>query len=138
MLSLELLYYVAIMSSIFTKIINREIPAHIIYEDDQTLAFLDINPVQPGHTLVVPKAEVDHLQDLSDEDYAAVMITTKMLMSHLKEQMGTDRVCLKVEGFDVPHAHIHLIPANSGAEFFARPSAADPHELQLLAEQLYV
>jgi histidine triad (HIT) family protein len=124
------------MTSIFTKIINREIPAHIIYEDDQTLAFLDINPVQPGHTLVVPKLEVNHLHELPEEDYAAVMITTKMLMGYLQEQMGTDRVCLKVEGFDVPHAHVHLIPANSGTEFTAQPSAADQADLAKLAEQL--
>jgi histidine triad (HIT) family protein len=124
------------MTSIFTKIINREIPAHIIYEDDQTLAFLDINPVQPGHTLVISKAEVNHLHELSDEDYAAVMITVKMLMGHLKEQLGTDRVCLKVEGFDVPHAHVHLIPANSAAEFYAHPKEADQAELAQLADQL--
>ena len=124
------------MSSIFTKIIQREIPAHIIYEDDKTLAFLDINPVQPGHTLVVPKAEVDHLQDLPDEDYQALMLTAKKLAAHLKEEMGTERVCLKVEGFDVPHAHIHLIPANTAREFTASPAATDQSELAEIAKRL--
>ena len=124
------------MSSIFTKIIQREIPAHIIYEDDKTLAFLDINPVQPGHTLVVPKAEVDHLQDLPDEDYQALMLTAKKLAAHLKEEMGTERVCLKVEGFDVPHAHIHLIPASTAREFTASPTAIDQSELAEIAKRL--
>ena len=124
------------MSSIFTKIINREIPAHIIYEDDKVIAFLDINPVQPGHTLVIPKTEVDHFQDLSDEDFQALMNAVKQLSAHLKKATGAKRACLKVEGFDVPHAHVHIIPANSGAEFNAKPSSAYQDELAVLAKRL--
>lgn len=98
------------MATIFTKIINREIPAHIIYEDDRTIAFLDIRPVNPGHMLVVPKQEVDQLQDLDDELYQALMATVKKMSRLLKDKLKPSRVGLVVYGFDVPHAHVHLIP----------------------------
>lgn len=124
--------------SIFTKIINGEIPSHKIYEDERTYAFLDISPAQPGHTLVIPKAQVDHLDDLTDADYQAVMATAKRLMKHLKTSLGTARVCMKVEGFDVPHAHVHLIPCNNGEEFRHEPERADPDHAALakMAERL--
>lgn len=112
--------------SIFTKIINGDIPSYKLYEDEHTFVFLDIFPTQPGHTLVVPKAQVDHLQDLDEADYQALMATVRKLMRHLKAKLGTKRVCLKVEGFDVPHAHVHLIPCNSGKEFRAVP----PHQTE--------
>jgi len=124
------------MNSIFTKIIDREIPAHIVFEDEYTLAFLDINPVQPGHTLVVSKLEVNHLQDLDDEHYTALMMTVKRLATHFKHVLGTERVCLKVEGFDVQHVHVHLIPANTAAEFKAEPTTADPEDLEAMAQRL--
>ncbi|MEX0749030.1 MAG: HIT family protein [Candidatus Saccharimonadales bacterium] len=98
------------MSSIFTKIIQREIPAHIVYEDEMTLAFLDIRPVSEGHLLVVPKLEVDELQDLEPDMYQAVMTTVHKMARLLKEKLNPKRVGLVVYGFDVPHAHVHLIP----------------------------
>ena len=98
------------MASIFTKIINGEIPCYKIYEDDKTLAFLDIHPETKGHMLVIPKLEVDRLYDLPDEDYYAVMETAKLLAKHLEDVMGS-RTIWKVVGTDVPHAHIHLIHA---------------------------
>lgn len=98
------------MASLFTKIINREIPAQIIHEDERTIAFLDIRPVNPGHMLVVPKTEVDQFQDLEDDDYQALMTTVKEMTQLLKEKFKPARVGLVVYGFDVPHAHIHLIP----------------------------
>lgn len=97
------------MSSIFTKIINGEIPCYKIYEDEKTLAFLDINPETKGHTLVIPKNEVDKIYDLPDEDYTALMATVKKLSKHYEEVLGA-RTLWKVIGTDVPHAHVHLLP----------------------------
>ena len=97
------------MSSIFTKIINGEIPCYKIYEDDKTFAFLDIHPESKGHTLVVPKKEVDKIYDLDDEDYNALMRTVKKLSQHMEKQLGS-RTLWKVVGTDVPHAHVHLMP----------------------------
>lgn len=97
------------MSSVFTKIINGEIPSYKIYEDDKTLAFLDIHPETLGHTLVIPKKEIDRLYDLPDEDYIAVMQTAKKIARHMEDVFGT-RTVWKVVGTDVPHAHIHLYP----------------------------
>ncbi len=97
------------MSSVFTKIINGEIPCYKIYEDDKTIAFLDIHPETKGHTLVVPKKEVDKIYDLEDEDYDALMKTVKKLSKHLEKIFGV-RTLWKVVGTDVPHAHVHLEP----------------------------
>ena len=107
--------------SIFTRIINGEIPSHKIYEDDMTFAFLDIHPAQPGHMLVVPKTQIDRLEDLGDKEYDALMETVKMLMQHVVKIFGADyRACLKLEGFDVPHAHVHIIPCESAQDFWAK------------------
>lgn len=96
------------MESIFSKIIAGEIPCYKIYEDEKTLAFLDIHPETPGHTLVVPKVEVDKLYELQMEDYLAVMKTVKMLASRMEKILGK-RTLMKVIGTDVPHAHVHLV-----------------------------
>jgi putative hit-family protein len=96
------------MGSIFSKIIAGEIPCYKIYEDEKTLAFLDIHPETPGHTLVVPKVEVDKLYELQMEDYLAVMKTVKMLASRMEKILGK-RTLMKVIGTDVPHAHVHLV-----------------------------
>ena len=96
------------MASIFSKIIAGEIPCYKIYEDEKTFAFLDIHPETPGHTLVVPKNEVDKIYDLPMEDYLAVMRTVKMLAKRMEEVFGK-RTLLKVIGTDVPHAHVHLV-----------------------------
>ncbi|MBR2803129.1 HIT domain-containing protein [Candidatus Saccharibacteria bacterium] len=100
------------MPSIFTKIINGEIPSYKIYEDDKTYAFLDIHPESKGHTLVVPKNEVDKIYDLEDEDYQALMSTVKKLSKHM-EQILNARILWKVVGTDVPHAHVHLMPLDA-------------------------
>ncbi len=97
------------MPSIFTKIINGEIPSYKIYEDDKTMAFLDINPETKGHTLVVPKLEVDKIYDLPDEDYIALMTTVKKISKNMEQKLGR-RTLWKVIGTDVPHAHVHLMP----------------------------
>lgn len=100
------------MSTIFTKIIEGEIPSHRVYEDDSTYAFLDINPRQPGHTLVVPKVEVDYLFDLSPDQYGALWSAANTVAAALKQVTGCARVVVIVLGYEVPHAHIHLIPSN--------------------------
>lgn len=126
--------------SIFTKIIKGEIPCHKIYEDEKTFAFLDIYPSAPGHMLVVPKVQVEFLWDLSDEEYAAVMATTRKLARHAKEVLGVKYVGVKVIGTDVPHAHVHLIPFNSARDEYYAPQRAeiepDHEELAQIAEKL--
>jgi len=100
--------------SIFTRIIKGEISAYKIYEDDRVLAFLDQHPQNPGHTLVVPKIQVDHIWDLSDDDYMYIWQVVKKIGSHIREVVGSPRVGVVVEGFGVPHAHIHLVPIYHG------------------------
>ncbi len=113
--------------SIFTAIVKGEIPCHKVYEDGLTLAFLDIHPVQPGHTLVIPKRQVEFLWDLTNEDYDAVMTTAKKVASRMREVLGVRYVGVKVIGVDVPHAHIQLIPFNTAAEYDApQDMGADP------------
>lgn len=97
------------MPSVFTKIIQGEIPCYKIYEDAKTFAFLDIHPESRGHTLVVPKLEVDKIYDLDDANYQALMQTVKKLARHMEEKLGA-RTLMKVIGTDVPHAHVHLMP----------------------------
>ena len=125
--------------SIFTKIIKGEIPCHKIYEDDKVLAFLDIHPVQPGHTLVIPKKQVEYLWDLEDEDYRAVMSAAKKIAKQLREKSLKPYVGEIVEGLDVPHAHVHLIPFSTAEEFHTHPDVtADPNheELAKVAKKL--
>lgn len=104
------------MPSIFTRIIKGEIPCYKIYEDDKTFAFLDIHPESKGHTLVVPKLEVDKIYDLPDADYHALMDTVKKLSTHMESQLGA-RTLWKVVGTDVPHAHVHLMPLDESWEY---------------------
>ena len=122
------------MSSIFTQIINGEIPCYKIYEDDKTLAFLDIHPETRGHTLVVPKKEVDKIYELPDEDYQALMATAKKLSSHLEKVTG-NRIIWKVIGTDVPHAHIHLEPLD-GTWFHGRELELTPEEFESIRSEL--
>ena len=100
------------MSSIFSKIVAREIPAHIVAETNDYLAFLDINPLAVGHTLVIPKKEVDYLFDLDDETYTGLQIFAKIVAKGIGKVIPCERVGVTVIGLEVPHAHIHLIPIN--------------------------
>ncbi|HEX7017238.1 MAG TPA: HIT family protein [Cyclobacteriaceae bacterium] len=110
------------MASLFTRIIRREIPAHIVAEDDQCLAFLDINPLVKGHTLVIPKAEIDYYFDLDDELLGALMIFSKKVAHAIKQEIPCLRVGVCVVGLEIPHAHVHLIPLNSMGDInFSRP-----------------
>ncbi|HEY8992828.1 MAG TPA: HIT domain-containing protein [Candidatus Microsaccharimonas sp.] len=115
--------------SIFTKIIKGEIPSNKIYEDDDVIAFLDIHPVMPGHTLVVPKKQVEFVWDLDDETYAKLTFTTKKIALHLREVLETEYVGEQIIGVDVPHSHIHLIPFTDAVDFHreADPSLEPDH-----------
>ena len=104
------------MASSFTKIISGEIPSYKIYEDDKTYAFLDINPESKGHTLVVPKVEVDKIYELEDEDWNALWASVKKISKHMEDVIGR-RVLMKVVGTDVPHAHVHLMPLDETWEY---------------------
>ncbi len=97
------------MASVFAKIVSGEIPCYKIYEDEKTMAFLDINPETKGHTLVIPKIEVDKIYDLSEEDWNALWASVKKIAKHMDEVTGR-RIVMKVIGTDVAHAHVHLMP----------------------------
>ncbi|MBQ6355251.1 HIT family protein [Candidatus Saccharibacteria bacterium] len=124
------------MATVFTKIIKGEIPCYKIYEDERTFAFLDIAPETPGHTLVVPKTEVDKIYELSDEDYQAVWATARKLAANMEKVLGS-RTLFKVIGTDVPHAHIHLLPYDETWEHGRTVKLSDA-EMADLAERLKV
>ncbi|MBR6965208.1 HIT domain-containing protein [Candidatus Saccharibacteria bacterium] len=104
------------MASVFAKIVAGEIPCYKVYEDDKVLAFLDIHPESKGHTLVIPKVEIDRVYDLEDEDYNALMAAAKKIARHMEDVLGA-RTVWKVVGTDVPHAHIHLMPIDDTWEY---------------------
>jgi histidine triad (HIT) family protein len=125
------------MSSLFTKIVRGEIPCHKVWEDDAHLAFLDINPIQPGHTLVIPKREVDYLFDLGEAEHAALWTAARGVAARLKEVTGCARVCVAVLGYEIPHAHVHLIPTNALTDFpWPGGKPADQAALAELAAKL--
>lgn len=109
------------MSSIFTKIINREIPSDIFYEDEKYIAILDINPVRDGHILVIPKKETGYIFDLGNEEYLELMTTAKkvagLLTEKLKGKLNFSKIAMLVEGLEVEHVHIHLIPLVDNISF---------------------
>ena len=110
------------MASIFSKIISREIPAYIVAEDEYHIAILDINPLIMGHTLVVPKDEVDYLFDIDDESFSRLSLFAKKVAHAIKSVVPCNRIGVAVIGLEVPHAHIHLVPVNSMADLdFSRP-----------------
>jgi histidine triad (HIT) family protein len=125
------------MASIFTKIVNGELPAHKIREDDRYLAFLDIRPIQPGHTLVIPKEEIDHFFDMPDDLLGGLMVFAKPIAAALREVTGKPRVGCAVIGVEVPHAHLHLCPLEGIHDIdfrLARPAEND--ELAAMAERI--
>lgn len=101
------------MASIFTKIIKGEIPAHIIEENERFMAFLDVNPLREGHTLVIPKKEIDYIFNVPDEDLGDMMLFAKKIAAKIEKVFPCERIGVTVIGLEVPHAHIHLIPINS-------------------------
>lgn len=121
--------------SIFTRIIKGEIPCHKIYEDDKTIAFLDIHPIQPGHTLVVSKQQIENFTDLPDEDYVALWQTVKKVSKKLKETFPSKRrIGVLVEGLDVPHVHVKVFPIDTAEEFRSIPDQTTEPDHAALAE----
>ena len=123
--------------SIFTRIIQGEIPCHKLLEDDRYFAFLDIRPMAPGHCLVIPKEQVDKFFDQTEELLAGMLPFAKRLSDALEQVIPCDRVGLMVAGLEVPHAHLHLVPINDiGQLSFANSQPANPDELADLAEKI--
>ena len=126
------------MSSLFTKIIQGEIPCHKVAESDTCFAFMDIRPVQNGHVLVVPKVEVDRFFDLSADQLADIMAFAQQVVGGIEQVFPCDRVGMSVIGLEVPHAHIHLMPINSLDDMdFTRPKGnGSPEHLMQVAIQI--
>lgn len=122
---------------IFCKIVKGEIPAEKIWENENHLAFLDMNPINEGHALVIPKKHEDYLFDLNDEEYSELMLSAKEVAKMLKEKMNSKRVGVIVEGFMIPHVHIHLIPINTGSDMNVKGAKKiDPEELKNIGEKI--
>jgi histidine triad (HIT) family protein len=125
------------MSSIFTKIIKGEIPCYKIAEDDNFLAFLDVNPNTEGHTLCVPKQEIDKIFDLEDDLYLGLMQFSKKIAIALEKTVPCKRIGMAVIGLEVPHAHVHLIPLNEMDEMrFKNKVSMTKEEFEALAKQI--
>lgn len=117
------------MPSIFTRIVNGEIPCYKIAESEKCLAFLDINPLTKGHTLVIPKEEVDYFYDLPDDLLTEVMLFSKKVSRSIQKVIPCERVGVSVIGLEVPHAHVHLIPFSKMSELnFGNPKLKFSHE----------
>lgn len=126
------------MASIFSKIINGEIPCYKVAESETCFAFLDINPLAKGHTLVVPKKEVDYIFDVEDELYKDLMVFAKKVGSAIEKVVPCERIGVTVIGLEVPHAHVHLIPINGISDMnFAKPKLSlNKQEFESLAAEI--
>ena len=125
------------MNCIFCKINRGEIPSHKIYEDKKFLAFLDIHPINPGHLLLIPKKHVDYVFDLEEPLYSEMFKVAKNISKNLKKVMKAKRIGIAVEGFAVPHVHIHLVPINNENELdHHRAKEATPEELSKVAKKI--
>jgi len=126
------------MASIFTRIVNGEIPAYKVAEDDNYFAFLDIAPTAKGHTLVIPKKEVDYIFDLDDSTYVGLQLFAKKVAKGLKKAIPCQKVGVMVLGLEVPHAHIHLVPMQSEADLlhFSDKMKFSDEEFKALARQI--
>ena len=126
------------MASIFSRIVAGEIPSYKVAEDDKHYAFLDISPVAPGHTLVIPKKEVDYLFDLADDEYESLQLFAKRVAAAMKSALPCKRIGVAVMGLEVPHAHIHLVPINkeSDMNFFKEKLSPDPKDMADIAQSI--
>lgn len=126
------------MASIFSRIIAGEIPSYKVAEDVNYYAFLDINPLTKGHTLVVPKKEIDYIFDLDDQTLAGMMLFAKKVAGKIKQEIACSRVAVVVLGLEVPHAHIHLIPIKSenDVDFHREKLKLTPEEFEEIATKL--
>jgi len=121
---------------IFCKIAREEIPALKIWEDKKYLAFLDMNPINPGHALLIPKKHDDYIFDLNNEEYSELMLKAKEVAKLLKEKLNPKRIGIIVEGFGVSHVHIHLVPINFPDEICNKRKPIDSEELNKIAERI--
>jgi histidine triad (HIT) family protein len=137
---------------IFCRILRREIPSHVVHDDQDVFAFMDIRPIQPGHSLVIPKLHVDHFSDLPDEAATRVLMVAQRLAKRIRATLGPPRVGLPVGGFAVPHAHLHVVPMHDGHDITSQKYAkvadgkvgydiatippAAPEELKAIAAKL--
>ena len=117
--------------SIFTKIINGDIPCYKILENEHFVSFLDINPIKEGHTLVVPKLQVDYIYDLPNDIFAGLFNFSKIVAQKLKSSIECDRIGISVIGLEVPHAHIHLIPINEISDMSFEKPRIHPSKIEL-------
>jgi histidine triad (HIT) family protein len=125
------------MASIFTRIVSREIPAHILREDDDYLAFLDVRPIREGHTLVIPKAEIDDVFDLPESLLAGLLPFAQPIAHAIQEVTQATRVGMAVVGLEVPHAHVHLVPIDGLHDLdFRRASPAADDDLSRMADRI--
>ncbi|HOM40637.1 MAG TPA: HIT family protein [Bacteroidales bacterium] len=126
------------MASIFSRIVSGEIPCYKVAEDDNYLAFLDINPLNTGHTLVIPKKEIDYIFDIDDDTYAGLMLFAKRVARAIEKEVPCNRIGVAVVGLEVPHAHIHLIPINTMDDMnFRRPKLKlTPEEFKSVADRI--
>ncbi len=126
------------MATIFTRIINGEIPCYKVAEDDNYFAFLDINPLKAGHTLVVPKEEKDYVFDLSDESVSGLILFSKKVAVAIKSVFPCNRIAVAILGLEVPHTHIHLIPMDTMEDVnFKNPKLKfSPEEFKEMAERI--
>ena len=126
------------MASVFTRIINGEIPCYKVAEDDRYFAFLDINPLREGHTLVVPKKETDYIFDLDDETLSGMILFSKKVAAAIKAAIPCARIGVAILGLEVPHAHVHLVPMNSMEDVnFRNPKLKlTPEEFKAIAEKI--
>lgn len=123
--------------TIFEKIISREIPAYIVWEDEKYIAFLDIKPINPGHTLLVPKKSVGDFLDMSDGEYSDLFLAAKKFAVRLRTATNAKRIGIVVEGFGVEHVHIHLVPINAINELdHSRAYDASQQELEEMSEKI--
>ena len=126
------------MASIFSRIVAGEIPCYKVAEDEKYFAFLDINPVAKGHTLVIPKHEVDYIFDLDDEEYAGLMAFAKKVAAAMKAALPCKRIGVAVLGMEVPHTHVHLVPLNkeSDMNFFKEKLSLPAEEMAEIAKTI--
>ena len=126
------------MVSIFTRIINRELPCYLIREDDKFIAFLDINPIAEGHVLIVPKPEIDYFFDLSNDYLSEILLFARPIAKAIESVVNCQRVGLSVIGLEIPHAHLHLVPINSVGDLsFSSPKLKfSKEEFSSLAEKI--
>lgn len=126
------------MASIFSRIVAGEIPCYKVAEDEKYFAFLDINPVAKGHTLVIPKHEVDYIFDLEDEEYAGLMAFAKKVAAAMRKVMPCKRIGVAVLGMEVPHTHVHLVPLNkeSDMNFFKEKLSLPAEEMAEIARKI--